>query len=611
MRIKSAIVAALAVAALATSCKKDEEGDIVPPGQSAVSGLYINEVYSCNPDWVELYNDNDTEMDLSGFILQDEKGADEEYKMPDGTVIEAKSYLVVDAFSFGLSSSNGDAVTLLDMQRRIIDAVDLPAMEDGTSYGRQTDGSDSWKVFDVPTKGCDNDSEGVSGPESNLRLYINEVQTAPAGDDVDFIEIYNDEDYQVDISGFKLQDDKGAAEEFVIPDGTTIAAKGLLVFSQVSPGAGDSFTFGLSSKGDMVIFLDADGVVVDQVDTPDFGDVKGQSYARIGNGGAQWQILDTPTKGTANPSQSIVSYVGKIVINEVYTFSDQSSVDDLDFIELYNKTDEPIQLGGMKLWESGGPEEAWTIPAGKYIEPYGRLVIEADKEGLYADPVNYPSWGLSKGPGECVTLGDAQMNVIDYIALPSMNENESYGRKTDGDQTWQIFRQYTKGTANTGEARPEHTNTTGLFINEVYHDNQDEAVNGQAWTTTDFIELYNANDTELDISGWEIYDDKGDEAYVIPEGTVIQPRSFLTYDVFKENTDGPTFGLGVGGDWVFIYKPNKSELVDSVEIPEFAKDSGMRGQGYTYGRLTDGGDELVIFSEGSKNASNNGRAVLD
>lgn len=611
MRIKNAIVAALAVAALATSCKSDKEGDIVPPGQSAVTGLYINEVYSCNPDWVELYNGNNTEIDLSGFILQDEKGADEEYKIPDGTRMAAKSYLVIDAFSFGLSSSNGDAVTLLDTQRKTVDAVDLPAMEDGTSYGRQTDGAASWKVFDAPTKGRDNGSEGGGDTESDLRLYINEVQAAPAGDDTDFIEIYNDEDREVNIGGFKLQDDKGAAEEFVIPVGTKIAAKGLLVFSQVSPGAGESFTFGLSSKGDKVIFLDADDAVIDRVDTPDFGDMKGQSYARIGNGGAQWQILDTPTKGTDNPSLPIVSYVGKIVINEVYTFSDQSSVDDLDFIELYNTTDESIQVGGLKLWESGGREEAWSIPAGKTIAPRGRLLIEADKEGLYADPANYPSWGLSKGPDEYVVLGDALMNVVDSIALPSMNENESYGRKTDGAETWQIFIQYTKGTANTGEARPEHTNTTGLFINEVYHDNQDVAVNGQAWTTTDFIELYNANDTELDISGWEIYDDKGDEAYVIPEGTVIQPRSFLTYDVFKENTDGPTFGLGVGGDWVFIYKQGKSELVDSVEIPGFAKDSGMRGQGYTYGRLTDGGDELVIFSEGSKNASNNGKSVLD
>lgn len=605
------LISLLAVAAAVSSCKTDSEGDVIPPA-SDVTELYINEVYASNPDWVELYNGSDKDMDISGFILQDEKGAEEEYIIPDGTVIKAGECLVIDQFSFGLSSSKGDTVTLLDAEGNSVDAVSFPVMEDGTSYGRAEDGDNTWKVFNTPTKGASNSGDGQEPePSEKVKVLINEVQSAPADDDVDFVELYNGEDTTLDLGGFILQDEKGAAEEFVIPEGTVVEAGGLVVFSQVSPGEGVGFTFGLGSKGDKVILLDADRNVLDEIDTPDFGDTKGQSYARVGNGGAQWQILDTPTKGTDNPEGQTPGVQVPVVINEVYTFSDQTSIDDLDWIELYNTSDSEVEIGGMKLWESGGVEEAWTVPAGTVIAARGRLLIEADKEGLHGDPEHYPSWGLSKGPDEYVVFADADMNIIDEVELPSMNENESYGRVTDGAEEWQIFAMHTKGEPNTGASRPEHTNTTGLFINEVYHDDQDEPVNGEAWTTTDFIELYNANDTPLDISGWEIYDDKGEDVYVIPEGTVVPAKGFLTYDVYKENPDGPSFGLGVGGDWVFVYKSGKSELVDSVEVPGFPKDGDMRGKGYTYGRATDGGDEWTIFSEGSKNASNNDKTVLE
>lgn len=450
-------------------------------------------------------------------------------------------------------------------------------------------------------------------PTPTPKILINEVQSAPSGTDVDFIELYNAEDHEVNLSGFILQDDKGEAEQFIIPAGTKIAAKSLIVFSQVSSEQGVGFTFGLSSKGDEVHLLDDKKATVDKVTTPNFADVKGQSWARISNGGSEWQILDTPTKGTDNPTSAVVSYVGKVVINEVYTFSDQSSIEDLDWIELYNTTDAEIDLGGLMLWESGGRGEAWMIPSGKKIAAKGRLLIECDKYKLHDDMLNYPSWGLSKGPDEYVVLANSQMSPIDSISCPSLNRNESYGRKTDGNATWQIFVQYTKGTPNTGSARPEHTNTTGLYINEVYHDNQKAAIEGIDWDVTlDFIELYNSNATALDISGWEIYDDTDDDSkkYVIPQGTIVPAKGFLVYDVFKDNTSGPSFGLGVGGDWVYIYKSGKSELVDVVEILGFGKESGLRDKGYTFGRLTDGSTDLTIFKQGSKGASNNGKEIL-
>lgn len=623
MKMNKLITAMMVIAIAMISCKDDSEEDLLPP-TSAVTGLVINEVMSApetGSDWIELYNNSDSEVDLGGFRFQDDKGASEEYIIPANTKIAAKAILVFEqgtSFTFGLSSG-GDVVVLLDKSGAEVNRVTLPSFgsDKGKSYGRTSDGASDFKVFDVPTKGVSN--TGIPPVEedpgkSNLKLFINEVQSAPAGDDMDFIEIYNDEDREINIGGFILMDDKGVAEQFVIPADTKIASKGLVVFSQVSPGAGIGFTFGLSSKGDKVTFVEADGKkIIDFVEIPNFEDVKGKSYSRIGNGGSQWQIVDTPTKGKDNDKGSVTSLIGKIVINEVYTFSNQSIIEDLDWIELYNTTDAVISVGGLLLWESGGSAESWAIPAGKTIPAKGYLLIESDKYKLHNDTVNYPMWGLSKGPDEYVVLTDAQMNRIDSVACPSLNANESYGRITDGAAKWQIFAQYTKGTANMGSARPEQVNKTGLYINEVYHDNQKTAIPGINWNTVnDFIELYNKNTTPLDISGWEIYDDTDDDSkkYVIPAGTIIPANGYIVYDVFKENPAGPSFGLGVGGDWVFIYKPGKSELVDQMEIPGFAKDSGLRDKGYTFGRLTDGSSDLVIFKDASKGESNNGKAII-
>lgn len=227
---------------------------------------------------------------------------------------------------------------------------------------------------------------------------------------------------------------------------------------------------------------------------------EGTSYMRVGDGGAIWQVTTNPTGGKSNGATS--SLKGKIMLNEVYTFSDQSSIDDLDYIELYNTTSQEIDLKGMKLWESGGQEEAWTIPAGKVIPAHGYLVIECDKEGLHKDPINYPAWGLSKN-SETIILADADFNVLDKVETPNMTENEAYGRKTDGAAEWVIFAELTSGKTNNGAKEKEEViNTLGIYVNEVFTNNQDVQVS--SWDCTkDFIELYNSTDKDIDLWGNE------------------------------------------------------------------------------------------------------------
>lgn len=72
---------------------------------SSEAAVVINEVASkgstsgnCGSnDWIELYNDGDEDVDLSQYILYDDKGASsaDAFRFPEGTAIDAGGYLVL------------------------------------------------------------------------------------------------------------------------------------------------------------------------------------------------------------------------------------------------------------------------------------------------------------------------------------------------------------------------------------------------------------------------------------------------------------------------------------------------------------------------------------
>ena len=152
----------LFVAALTvfTSCVDDD--DYVPPTGEDFD-VVLNEIQSKDPvtefDWIELYNKGEAEVDISGYLLND--GADPAggFVIPDGTKIAAKGYYVVtedDVINLGISS-NGEDASFGKPDGTLIEVVTVPAsQQDGTTYGRETDGADTWVEGMIATKGTAN-----------------------------------------------------------------------------------------------------------------------------------------------------------------------------------------------------------------------------------------------------------------------------------------------------------------------------------------------------------------------------------------------------------------------------------------------------------------------
>lgn len=112
------------------------------------------------PDWIELYNTDNSSVDLSGMYLTDNL-ANPTWQFPSGTVIGANSYLVVWAdgnvaqgplhADFRLNA-NGETVGLLASDGvTLIDSVTYDKQIQDISFGRTYDGSSSWSYMTTPT----------------------------------------------------------------------------------------------------------------------------------------------------------------------------------------------------------------------------------------------------------------------------------------------------------------------------------------------------------------------------------------------------------------------------------------------------------------------------
>ena len=118
--------------------------------------VVINEIYALNPDWIELFNKGNSRVDLSDYYLSDDSTNLTKYKIPSGTFIEPRGFLVFEEsqFGFGLSSS-GEPVILSNRSANAVDKIIFGLQTAGKSEGRLPDGG-QWNKDLTPTKNAPN-----------------------------------------------------------------------------------------------------------------------------------------------------------------------------------------------------------------------------------------------------------------------------------------------------------------------------------------------------------------------------------------------------------------------------------------------------------------------
>ncbi len=243
-------------------------------------------------------------------------------------------------------------------------------------------------------------SPGRAGTEpGGFGVVVNEVLSASVLPQVDYIELYNQTGGAIDISGWYLSDSNGNYTKYQIPASTMIGAYGYAVFDESdfnptpeTPGPND---FALSGVyGDEVWLLRGDGAKPTHfVDKVDFGSAEpGVSFGRLPNGDGPITPNGQRTDGAVNSG----AVFGPLVIGEVM-YRHPSDLEQLEFIELYNPTDAPIDLEGWQIADAIN----YVFGAGVTILPGDTLVL------LPFDP-NDPLAATQKAAFEAaygVTLG--------------------------------------------------------------------------------------------------------------------------------------------------------------------------------------------------------------
>ena len=591
--------------------------------------LYINEVNSTGK-WIEIYNSGDNEVDVSGYMItrNNNDNAVATATIPDETYIASKGFLVIfqgaksggtasspvvgaiDCQIYGISSDKFMSAVLKDDKGNIIDdSFDIGnpqtvTVSGGKSWARQTDGAAT--ILDLePTPGKEN---GATPSYSDLKVYINEVNSTGK-----WIEIYNDEDYDVNLGRFTVtRNNYDGTNMVTIPLGTFIEPKSFTVIYQNAANGGpnapppaenaiDCLTFGISTDRFMgVVLKDGDGKIVDN--TFDIGDPQtvkvsgGKSWARESDGAAAIVALE-PTPGKSNTAPQLFSDL-KIYINEVNSTS--------KWIEIYNDEDEDIDIGQYTVTRNNndGTNMA-VIPQGTVIAAKGFTVIYQNAENGGPDvapptenAIDCLTFGISTDRFMSVVLKDSDGKTVDNtfdIGDPqtvTVSGGKSWARENDGAAAIDAL-EPTPGKSNTA---PQLFSDLKIYINEVN-------------STGKWIEIYNDEDESIDIGQYTITrnNNDGTNMAVIPQGTVIAAKGFTVIYQNAENggpdvapptenaIDCMTFGISTDRFMNAILKDAQGKIVDNtfdVGNPQTVTVS----EGKSWARETDGAEIIAALN---------------
>jgi CotH kinase protein/Chitobiase/beta-hexosaminidase C-terminal domain/Lamin Tail Domain len=211
-------------------------------------------------------------------------------------------------------------------------------------------------------------------------------------------------------------------------------------------------------------------------------DLNGDDKVELGDFGLM--AADWKTEGLA-------LFINELQASNAETVEDPQSEYD-DWIEIYNGSDEPLDIGGMYLTDDLSVPTQWQIPADDpgltTIAPRGHLVIWAD--GDIADSGLHAGFSLDAN-GEAIALFDTDgVTLIDTIDFGAQETDISYGRLPDGADAWQALASPTAGAANVAVyegfvAEPEFGTEHGFYTDEIQVALTTETEGATIYYTTD------------------------------------------------------------------------------------------------------------------------------
>lgn len=397
--------------------------------------------------------------------------------------------------------------------------------------------------------GSDKDPEELE-VEVTEDVFINEIY-ASGGED--WIELYNSSTTEKDISGYKIFDDP--ANKYSLPANTKVAANGFLILICDDAGTGLNTNFKLTSQGETVFLENASGKIIDKVTFPSLAD--GQAYGRFPDGSTNLGTTGSSTRGEPNGDSRapVISIVSRSVmvpaLDEAVTVTaDVASNNAIEKVELFHKTDDgDFQV--IEMTSSSSGQWKATIPA---LNNTGtvRYYVKATNNvgGTALSPFDAPD--------------ETYFYVLNTDALPQLRINEFMA-----------------------------SNVSTLADPDAEEQEFD-----------DWIEIYNAGTTPIDVGGMYLSDNISDPfknriPTDNPAVTTIPAGGFLLLFADEQGSQGElhlNFKLAADGEDVALFYID-GRTIDSYSFSAQQEDISM-------GLNPDGSDNWQYLNTPTPGSSN-------
>ena len=257
--------------------------------------------------------------------------------------------------------------------------------------------------------------------------------------------------------------------------------------------------------------------------------------------------------------------VKQLVINEIMTSNKGSYTDSegniYDWIELYNGSDEDINLANYTLSDEESGKSKWifpnvTIKSKEYLIVY---LAGTNSEGMYAN------FALKKEGGELITLKKPNGKVIDSIRTESLEKNTTMARNSEG--IWFKTAEITPGFDNNKEGRNKYleslkTTEDVLIINEFLPNNKGNFnINGEFLS---YIEIKNTGNESINLHDYFLSNDFSEPfSWQLPDVILKSNEVYLFYATELDNINHTDFKLNKSSGTLILSKKNK--IVEQVD----------------------------------------------
>lgn len=438
----------------------------------------------------------------------------------------------------------------------------------------------------LPSKDLEN-----SGEENINSLVINEIMAsndsfimAPDGGIYDWIEIYNGNNYDINLKNYSLSDRENKGK-WAFPEVIIEAKSYLIVYLSGKQQTGLYANFKISSSGGESIFLkNPSGKIVDAADITSMNE--NEAIARDLNG--NWFASSKPTPGHTNTLDGYNNYLNSLIeasnikINEILPDNNGNFKNSYNnyagYIEIVNEGNEKVNLKGYCVSDDLLKPLRFCLSE-MYIEPNNTIVVYM---GNYESNNNeiYSGFNLNKNMGIAILTNERGkiIDKIEYNNLPNgMGLVKENGKFYETSNISPGYSNDKTGRDLFAEEKLKVNN--GLIINEIMNNNASYLPqNGNKYY--DWIELKNNSNENINLNEYTLTTtDNSLEMYRLPEKILLPGEYYILMASGDSNLSNNSykhtnFKLS---DIESLYLVKNKTIVDSMFISNIPL-------GYSYGR---------------------------